>query len=830
MRRVLVLTCLPAVLVMAWALALSAQGTLEGDRLVPEIEAFRINPHPPVIDGNLDDPVWQHDELMLVSKFIQREPDEGKEATESTLVAVAYDDDAVYVAFWCYDSEPDKMIRQLVRRDRWSESDRVTVRIDPFHDHQNGHAFEVSSAGVLRDARYFDDVGADMSWDAVWDAKVKKHSWGWGAEFKIPYHCLRFTEKEEHTWGIDFQRYISHNGETDIWAYTPPSKGGFVSNFGHVRGLRGIHSSGRIELMPYAVSSTETEPKSAGNPDGRDFMGDMGFDVKYALSSNLILDATINPDFGQVELDQPVLNLSAYETYFPERRPFFLEGSDLFNTDFDLFYSRRIGRPPRQNVDDDELGFYKDYPNETTILGAAKLTGKLSSGTSIAFLNAVTAEEEAEYAALSNYRDDTTWVDGEPVVESVPQDTTYRKGVVEKSANYSVLRIKQDIFGSSHVGGMLTMASQESLHPAVTGGIDWRLASGNSMWVLSGQTVFSRVDSRETGFGFEAQLDKAAGDHFRGAVGVEIKDPNLNLNRLGFIYRNSNREVWSWFQYRTRDDWWIVRNSWNNLNFHSSWNYDGINNSLGGNFNTNIEFTNYWSMSWSFSVQAEKYSDLETRGNGLWEWPVYPTAATWLNISTDQRKNVSFHAGIGGGDDRGGNHRSIHFDVNTRPRSNIEFTTGIALQRYNNAKRWVTNAYDENDKLQSVFGDLDQDVINLYMSGNWLLSRDLSLQFSAVGLLSGLDYQNYRNYLGGNEYSDPLDEFDNDYSYSAINSTLLLRWEYIPGSTLYMVWTRARPEVDGNTNSLVLDRDLDRFFSAGSTNVFLIKVSYWLNI
>jgi hypothetical protein len=815
---------------MAWALALSAQGTLEGDRLVPEIEAFRINPHPPVIDGNLDDPVWQHEELVLAKKFTQREPDEGKEATESTMVAVAYDDNAVYVAFWCYDNEPDKIINQLVRRDRWSESDRVTLRLDPFHDHQNGHAFEVSSAGVLRDCRYFNDVGADMSWDAVWEAEARRHPWGWAAEFKIPYHCLRFTEKEEHTWGIDFQRYISHKGETDIWAFTPPSKGGFVSNFGHLKGLSGIHSSGRVELMPYAVSSTETEPKTAGNPDGRDYMGDMGFDMKYALSSNLILDATINPDFGQVELDQPVLNLSAYETYFPERRPFFLEGSDLFNTDFNLFYSRRIGRPPRQNVDDEELGFYKDYPNETTILGAAKLTGKLSSGTSIAFLSAFTAEEEAEYAALSNYRDDTTWVDGEPVIESVPQDTVYRTGVVEKSANYSVLRVKQDIFGNSHVGGMLTMASQESVHPAVTGGIDWRLATGNSMWVLSGQTVFSRVNNQETGFGFEAQLDKSAGDHFRGAVGVEIKDPNLNLNRLGFIYRNNQREVWSWFQYRTRDDWWIIRNSWNNLNFHSSWNYDGINNSLGGNFNTFIEFINYWSLNWSFSVQAEKYSDLETRGNGIWQWPVYPTAASWLNINTDQRKNVYFHLGLGGGDDRGGNHRSIGFDINTRPRSNIELTTGIGLQRYRNATRWVTNVYDENDELKSVFGDLDQDVINLYMSGSWLLSRDLSLQFSAVGLLSGLDYQNYRYYLGGNEYSEPLTDFNTDYNYSAINSTLLLRWEYMPGSTLYMVWTRARPEVDYGANNLVLDRDLDRFFSRGSTNVFLIKASYWLNI
>ena len=292
----------------------------------PELKAYRINPHAPSIDGVLDDAIWKNPKIQTASTFTQREPDEGAAASESTLVAVAYDGAALYVAFWCYDSEPDKINRPLVRRDRSSQSDRVTLRVDPFHDHQSGNAFEVSAAGVQRDCRYYNEDNSDMSWDAVWESAVKQQPWGWTAEMRIPYHCLRFAGQDEHTWGIDFIRYISRKNEQVRWAFTPVEDGGFVSNFGHLTGINGIEPAHHLEVLPYVVSKVESEPKSLGNPDGRDILGNSGFDLKYGLSSNLILNATVNPDFGQVELDEPVLNLSSYETYFSERRPFFMEG------------------------------------------------------------------------------------------------------------------------------------------------------------------------------------------------------------------------------------------------------------------------------------------------------------------------------------------------------------------------------------------------------------------------------------------------------------------------------------------------------------------------
>lgn len=790
--------------VLGATMMLAAQEADKAERVVPELKAYRINPHPPTIDGNLDDAIWKSDKVEFASVFTQREPDEGSPASESTLVAVAYDEEAIYVAFWCYDSEPDKIARQLVRRDRHSQSDRVTLRLDPYHDHQSGNSFEVSAAGVQRDSRYYNENNSDMSWDAVWESGVKAQPWGWSAEMRIPYHCLRFSEKDIHTWGIDFERLINRKEEYSRWAFTPSSKGRFVSNFGHLTNIKGVRPGRHLEIMPYIVSSGETEPKSLSNTDGRNFTGNTGFDVKYALSSNLTFDATINPDFGQVELDQPVLNLSTYETWFPERRPFFVEGSDLFQTEFDLFYSRRIGRSPGADVDDPELDYYTDYPRATTILGAAKLTGKVGPRTSIAVLSALTEEETASYRTLEG---------------------DSRTGVVEAAASYTIMRVKQEVLKNSNIGGMLTLASQDGFHPAVTGGIDWRLYTDNGIWTTRGQVIMSRVDNEVVGVGIDGTFEKASGKHVRAAVGYTSKDPNLDINRLGYSGRSDRRFTWAWAQYRTQDNWWIIRNSWNNINLHSGWNYDGINNSLGGNFNTYIEFLNFWSLGVGFSMQAEKYSDDETRDNGLWEWPVYPTFAWWFSLNTDSRKKVSFTLNPNAGSDRGGSHGGLYVGADFRPASNMEFSFGGSYTRNRDVTRWVENVDDS-----SLFADLHRDQIFLHASASVVFNRNLSCQLSAEGLVSGMDYGNYRYYRGGNSYSGPVAGFNNDYNYSALNSTMLVRWEYNPGSTLYLVWTRARSEFNDQLNDLKVSRDIDQFFSAGAQNLFLIKASYWWNI
>lgn len=807
--RQLVLLCLTILVSLVIAEAVSGETTAEEE--VPVMRAIRANPHAPVIDGKLDDAVWQRADIEHASGFLQMEPDEGEAATESTLVAAVYDDGAIYFAFWCYDSESDKIARQLVRRDRWSESDMVRVRLDPYHDHQTGYEFSLNAAGVQRDFRLYDDLNMDQSWDGVWEGAVSEQPWGWSAEFRIPYHCLRFTQKDEHVWGVNVTRYVSRKDESTWWAFSPSSEGGMVSRFGHLEGLSGIEPARQLQVLPYAVSKLKTEPKHLGNPDGRDLLGDMGFDVKYALSSNLILNATINPDFGQVELDQPVLNLSPFETFFDERRPFFLEGADLFSTRFMLLNSRRIGRAITGQVEDDDVDEYTDYPETATILGAAKITGKLASGTSIGFLSAVTQEESAEYLT----------VEGEE-----------RVGVVEPAAGFSVLRLKQDIFTNSNIGIVLTNASQDTRHPATTGGFDWQLYTKSGVWGFGGQTVFSRVDNEDVGFGMAAEVNKVAGTHWRGAVGFTIKDPHLHINRLGYTSRNDIRSGFTWVQYRTQDDWWIVRNSWNNLNTYAAWNYAHDNIDKGWNFNTSIEFTNNWSLGGGFNQSFEDYDDCETRGMGLWDRP--RSWGWWASFTTDERKKVSLNLNPGSGHERFGSWWAHYTGIEFRPASNMEFEIGANIVKTIGETIWVDNPTDTlmGEEIP-LFADLDQTKVTMHASASVMLTRDLSCQLSANGLMSGLDYENYRQYLGDNQYGpvgNGVKESDSDYNWSSLNSTLLIRWEYLPGSTLYLVWTRSRPEFDNSVNDLDFQRDFDRFFSAGARNIFLVKASYWLNI
>ncbi|MCD6161163.1 MAG: carbohydrate binding family 9 domain-containing protein [candidate division Zixibacteria bacterium] len=810
-----------------------AEDSLSVEKIVRELRATRINPNPPVINGDLNDEVWLGDNLDLAKDFIQREPDEGKAATESTVVAVAYDDDALYFAFWCYDSEPDKIARQLVRRDRWGDSDIITVRLDPYHDHQTGYRFDVSAAGVQRDCRLYNDTWSDYSWDSVWESDVKAQPWGWSAEIRIPFHCLRFTEKDEHTWGMNVTRYISRRNESPWWAFSPSAEGGFVSRFGHLTGLKGIKPSRHIEILPYAVSGIELEPTDQGNPDGRDYMKNVGFDFKYGLSSNLILDAAINPDFGQVELDRPVLNLSTYETYYEEKRPFFVEGANLFDTRFGLFYSRRIGRPPRGDIDDvdndtydPKFDYYTHYPKSTTILGAAKITGKLESGTSIAFLNAVTQEEIAKYdTVLSKPYEDiyTSTAHSKRLLAAAEESSRNNlEGIVEPIANYSAFRLQQDILSKSSIGGMITLASQDKRNPVTTGGVDWRLFTKNGKWEVSGQTVFSRVDNENTGYGFDGKIEKAAGESFRGAIGVNIKDTHLDLNRLGYLSRNDEKGGWMWLQYRTNDDWWIVRNSWNNFNTYAEWNSDDYNLSKGWNVNSCFDFINNWTLCGGYDMQFGEYNDLETRGNGVWKRP--SSWGWWMSLNTDERKKVSFNWNPGSGHARYGSWRANWISVGYRPASNMEFEIGTNYVRGFNQIIWV-----ENDDDNSIFADMNQDEIVLSLTASIMFTRDLSCQLSGQGYISGIDYQDYRRYLSGENY-EPYELDEEDFHYSALNSTLIIRWEYIPGSTMYFVWTRSMSDWNNSLNDIYLRRDMEKLFSGDADNVFLIKTSYWWNL
>src|SRR5829696_449692 len=370
------------------------------------VAATRVS-RAPIIDGRLDDEAWQG--IEAASTFTQQDPDEGQPATERTELRIAYDDEALYIGARMYDAEPSLIARRLSSRDDESDADSLDVYLDPMHDHQTGAGFQISAAGVQRDAILYNDSWDDSNWDSVWQSAVTVDGEGWTAELRIPLSQLRFTFGERQTWGINAMRFIRRKNERDWLELVPKNESGRASRMAHLSGMDGLRPKRHVALLPYTAARAEyVQPARVGNPfnDGSRAFATAGVDLKWGVTSSLTLDGTVNPDFGQVEVDPAVVNLSQFETFFPEKRPFFLEGAQIFGnfgqggannfwgfntSDPDIFYSRRIGRTPQVSAS----GEFTDLPAATTILGAAKLTGKTRNGWSFGLLNAVTDRETA---------------------------------------------------------------------------------------------------------------------------------------------------------------------------------------------------------------------------------------------------------------------------------------------------------------------------------------------------------------------------------------------------------------------------------------------------
>ena len=373
---------------------------------VPVVQAVRAV-SAVTIDGRLDDEVWRV--APKSDRFTQTDPEEGKPASERTELQVAYDAGAIYVAARLHDTEASRISRQLSRRDEQAEADWFSVYLDPHHDHLTGALFRVSAAGVQGDAIIHNDTGIDESWDAVWTSAVSVDETGWTVELRIPLSQLRFPAAGTHTFGINVLRLIQRKNEHAWLVYVPKTESGLASRMAHLTGFEGLAPRRSVELLPYVVSRAEFIDPPDGDPfnDGARMFGSMGLDLKYRVSSSLTLDGAINPDFGQVEVDPAVVNLTAFETFFEEKRPFFIEGANIFGNfgrggsnsfwGFNrseplIFYSRRIGRSPQGAAE----GEFVNRPSASTILGAAKLTGKTRNGWNMGLLEAVTGRERAE--------------------------------------------------------------------------------------------------------------------------------------------------------------------------------------------------------------------------------------------------------------------------------------------------------------------------------------------------------------------------------------------------------------------------------------------------
>jgi len=837
-----------------------------------------------VIDGRLNEEAWAT--AAPATEFRQRDPQEGTPASERTEVRVLYDAEAVYVGLRMFDGEAAKITHRLSRRDDEADADRVIVYFDPRHDHLTGASFELTAAGVQSDSTLYDDTRSDDAWDAVWAGQVSLDDAGWSAEMRIPYSQLRFPHAAVHTWGFNVQRVIRRKNEYVWLALTPKKERGVASRMAHLTGLEGIEPGRHFELLPYTVARGEfIEPSSAGDPfnDGSRAFGAAGVDIKWGVTSGVTLDATVNPDFGQVELDPAVINLTAFETFFDEKRPFFTEGSQIFRNFGnlggggsgevpDLLYSRRIGRSPQGSASGD----YVDRATATTILGATKLTGKKGEW-SFGVLEAVTGREHARVST-----------DGAPTKVQIEPPTNYLVGRVLREWGRGGI----GVMGTSVVRGLDDAALGARLAGrAVAGGSDgYYFFDADREWLLSGQfsasrvqgstaaierlqrsssryfqrpdALTSRLDPARTSLsgwsssiGFGRQSGSVRADGSLSAV-----SPGFEVNDLGYqtsADRINAQVSATWEQFEpdriSRSRELNVRREW-------AWNFDRQNQGAMWEIEGDVTFLNYWDADIGLRREGRAFDDRLTRGG-----PASALPTNWdvsAGFGSDSRKAVSFEFNAAREwNEAGGWENAFEAWLEIKLSQRLTISTGPEVTRSRNAAQYVTSRADPLATAtfgrRYLFAELDQTEVSMQSRVNLLLTPTMSLQLYAqplvgAGRYSGLkefarpatfDFLKYGIDAGtlaydtdGGEYmidpdgSGPARPFtleNPDFNETSFRLQTVFRWEWKPGSTLYAVWTQQREDESG-IGRFDLWHDTRRLLRAPSDNVFEVKFSYWL--
>jgi len=809
---------------------------------------------PPVIDARDADRVWQ--QAPVIDRFQEWRPNEGKPARFKTEAKIAYDAANLYVFVRAFDPHPDSIKKLLERRDSFTASDMIWIFVDSYHDKRTGYEFGVNAAGVKMDQAIYDDGNEDGAWDAVWDVATRIDSLGWTAEFRIPLSQMRYSRDREHTFGIMIDRDVYRYNERYIWPLLRQSRPGFVSQFGSLHGMDDLENPRRLEVMPYAVTKSASTITNNAFTQKQNIAA--GGDLKYRITSNLTLDATINPDFGQVESDPSVLNLSAYESFFDERRPFFVAGRGLFRADVNcsqvncwgetLYYSRRIGRTPEL------AGTYGDtVPQQpTTILGAGKLIGRFPTGTTVGLLEAATQRE------------------------TNPGDTTY-----SPATNYAVLRASQDFRGgSSGIGTMLTavnrgldqwsspylassayVGSVDFRHRffknnyEITGAFDKSVVRGSQVVIAAlqnnGVHQFQRpdaslpLDSSRTSLGGDAEelaIGKIGGQHLMFNSAYSRRSPGFEVNDLGYL-RRADQVSWStWAGFFDRQDRLFYHRFQLNNNWWQWWTTDGLPLERAYNYNTHITLKNYWGFHHGATIGqlGKTYDDRQLRGGPAVRQDMY--YAPWLSINGDDRKawvpyfNGSYYESS---DKR---NWSTNFGPEIDFKMMGRFSSAISMNFGHNVQdnQFYGNFTDANNLPHYTVAHLDQTTTSLTARLNYTFSPDLSLQTYLSPFVSKGTYSNVRQVSAtprADDYDDRYAPYNDPsvtadpggFNFKALQSNVVMRWEYKPGSTLFLVWNQGRQGFNGVEGDRTFGGDMRDLFRLHPANTFLIKMSYWLN-
>jgi len=812
----------------------------------------------PVIDGRDDDAVWR--DARPITDFQEWRPSEGGRPKLPTEAKIAYDAANLYVFVRAFDSHPDSIITVLARRDYFTPTDMLWLFIDSYHDRRTGFEFGVNPSGVKLDAQIYNDGNEDFAWDAVWDVATRIDSLGWTAEFRIPLSQMAYGPQRTHSFGFTVDRDLYRYSQRVSWPLIRQSQAGFVSQFGEIADLNDLETPRRFEAAPYVV--TKNVSQFEATTIGREQQFTAGADLKYRVASNLKLDATINPDFGQVEADPGVLNLTAFETFFREQRPFFVQGAGQFqfnvnctavndcNTGEGLVYTRRIGREPELK------GVYSDTtsPAFTTILGAGKLTGRLPGGLTIGAMDAVTGHEVGVGGVT-----------------------------IAPATNYGVVRLRQDLRGGeSTIGGIVTTVNRDNdswstpyLHSsAYVGALDFRHRFRGGRYELSGSADFSRVagsrealaltqtgathyyqrpdvaggvrfDSLRTSLSGDAQalqFGKVGGNHFLFQTNAERRSPGFELNDLGYLQR-ADQIAWStWAGYFDRHTRKLYQRFQWNFNWWQYWTTEGLPEERAFNTNTHTTFRNTWSLHFGGTVGqlGTTYCYSCARGGPAVRQDSY--LSPWLGINGDDRKAIVPYLWFNWFRGDGGRSRSFSFspELDFKFAARVTAVVSPSFSRSTSDVQPLGPSTDTSKVTHYLFGHLEQKQFGLTARFTYPFTASMSLQVYAQPFISKGTYSNVRELSATPRTADYDSRYqaytDTSYTnniggfnFKQFRSNVVFRWEYRPGSTLFFVWSQGRRGSEGVEGTQSFSGDMNDLFDLRADNSFLVKASYWIN-
>jgi hypothetical protein len=834
-------------------------------RTAPQVRAVRIPAGTEVVmDGIPDEAAWEL--APPATGLTQMSPREGEPASQRTEVRFLFDDEAIYVGARMYDDGPVN-VRLTPRDGPLADADWLGIGFDSQHDHQTAYVFDVSPAGVQRDAIKRVGTGADgfsepedMTWNAVWEAETQLHDWGWSAELRIPFSQLPLPRRDIHTWGLQLERLIGRTREYSVFAFVPRDERGGIPRYAHLLGIQEIEPGQPLELQPYAVLQGEAvEPGDNPFRDRRESSLSAGLDLRYRLHGDLVLTATLNPDFGQVEVDPAVVNLGVYETFFEERRPFFLEGLDVFdfgggsNAGGQLFYTRRIGRSPQVAPPSARA----DTPRQANILGAAKVTGRTDRGWRFGLMEAVTARAETRY---------------------LDADNTPQRVVAEPRSNYAAARARRDLRnGASSVGGMLTSVIRESDPDRVdlflpssawAGGLDLRHEWGDRRWLLRGSLVGTRITGHPdalvrvqraghhffqrpdaphlavdstgaamTGYSASATLVHQVGRNWQGQVGGALTSPTFEVNDMGFGTRTDRRDMTARLSYSEASAGDRLRSWGTSASARYEFNFNGERIANWHTLQANATTLGFLSMRTSLTHSLRSSDDRRTRGGPMTARPARNSVSATLG--TDHRRAASLElTGGWAGDEEGGWEQEVSTSLTFRPSTRWELKLSPSLIRLHEVAQYVATLDDPSATAtfgrSYLFSPLDQTTVALETRFNYIVSSTLSVQLFAQPFISAGDYGEVGalDQPGGFRFDpwdgDPASLPERDFNLRSLRGNAVLRWEWRPGSVAYLAWQQTRQDLVEGIGDFDISRDRSALFRTPSDNIVVLKVSLWM--